>query len=44
MKEGDIVFHEIYGYGKVLKICYSTVKVSMKGGIEYFDMSDLVLI
>lgn len=42
MKEGDKVFHLIYGYGTVLKIYYSTVKVKMKNSVEYFDISDLV--
>lgn len=42
MIEGDKVFHLIYGYGTVLKICYSTVKVKMKNSVEYFDISDLV--
>ena len=42
MTEGDKVFHLVYGYGTVLKICYSTVKVKMKNSVEYFDISDLV--
>lgn len=44
LKEGDKVFHEIYGYGIVLKIVDSTVKVKIGNNIEYFDMSDLVLV
>lgn len=45
MKKGNKVFHLIYGYGTILEICYSTAKVQMdKGSIEYFDVSDLVLI